>query len=96
VAVVLPFRRNSLVSHLPGAKWKIPLVSIVGAISAIFMAANFFFSVTEPAIGPSTPQADAILAGIFITGVVYYVASYTINKRQGVDLKAVYSEIPPE
>jgi len=96
VAVVLPFRRNSLVSHLPGAKWKIPLVSIVGAISALLMAANFFFSVTEPAIGPSTPQADSILAGIFITGVVFYAVSYTVNKRRGVDLKAVYSEIPPE
>jgi len=62
----------------------------------VFMAANFFFSVTTPAIGPSTPQADAILAAIFITGLVVYAIMYMRNKSKGINLNMVYSEIPPE
>jgi hypothetical protein len=60
------------------------------------MAVNFFFSVTTPALGPSTPQADAVLATIFVVGLVIYWASYSYNKNKGIDLKLVYSEIPPE
>jgi len=96
VAVILPYKKKQLVSFLPGAGWKIPLLTIVGAISMIFMAANFYFSVTTPAIGPSTIQADAILATIFVSGLVVYVLAYTYNKRRGIDLNMVYSEVPPE
>jgi amino acid transporter len=96
VAIVLPYKKKDLVSFLPGARWKVPFLTIVGLVSAILMAVNFFFSVTTPALGPSTPQADAVLATIFVVGLVIYWASYSYNKNKGIDLKLVYSEIPPE
>jgi amino acid transporter len=96
VAVILPYKKKELVNFLPGSGWKIPLLAILGAISMAFMAANFYFSVTTPAIGPSTPQADAILAAIFVTGLVVYAIMYLRNKSRGINLNMVYSEIPPE
>jgi basic amino acid/polyamine antiporter, APA family len=96
VAIVLPFRKKDLVSSLPGGRWKLPLLSIVGIIALPLMIANFYWSVTTPAIGPSTVQADAILAVIFVTGIITYLVSNSYHKAHGVDLKAIYSEIPPE
>jgi len=96
VAIVLPFRKRDLVSSLPGGRWKLPLLSIVGIVALPLMVANFYWSVTTPAIGPSTLQADSILVVIFVTGLVTYLVSNYYHKSHGVDLKAIYSEIPPE
>jgi amino acid transporter len=96
-AMVIPFSRfKHLVKGLPGADWKIPLVTIIGAVSMVLMAIIFYFSVTTPAIGPSTLGADLILATIFGVGALIYIVSYFYNKARGIDLKLVYSEIPPE
>ncbi len=96
VAVILPYKKKDLVKSLPGSGWKVPFLSIVGFIAMIFMAVNFFYSVTTPAIGPSTPGADAILITIFVAGLIVYFVSNSINKRKGIDLKLVYADIPPE
>jgi peptidoglycan biosynthesis protein MviN/MurJ (putative lipid II flippase) len=95
-AVMLAYRRKELARILLGGSWKIPLVAIVGAMSMVLMLVNFYWDVSTPAIGPSTPQADAILVTIFIVGLVVYFVSYSIRKRQGIDLNLIYSEIPPE
>jgi len=96
VAIILPLKKKELLSSLPGGTWKIPLVSIVGSISLILMIATFYFSVTTPAIGPSTLQADMILSAIFLSGLIVYIVSYYDHKRKGVNLSMVYSQIPPE
>lgn len=95
-AVVLPYKKKDIAASLPGAKWPVPLVSLVGVVSMILMAINFYFSVTTPAIGPSTPGADLLLGVIFVSGVIVYAANYFYQKSKGFDLKLVYSEIPPE
>jgi APA family basic amino acid/polyamine antiporter len=95
-AIVLPFKKKELLSSMPGGTWKVPLISMVGVISLILMIANFYFSVTTPALGPSTTQADMILAGIFLSGLIVYVASYFVHKSKGLNLSMVYSQIPPE
>jgi hypothetical protein len=97
VAVILPFSKfKELVKNLPGANWKLPFVSIVGLFSMVFMAATFYYAVTTPAVGPSTLGADLMLAAIFLVGACVYAASYYYNKSHGIDLKLIYSEIPPE
>ena len=96
VAVVLPYKKKDLAGGLPGAKWKIPLLSIIGAIAMVFMAGSFYFSVTTPAIGPSTPGADAILLAIFVVGLIVYYVSNSLNKKKGIDMKLAFAEIPPE
>jgi APA family basic amino acid/polyamine antiporter len=96
VAVVFPYKKKDIAQSLPGGGWKIPFLTIIGVVSMVLMAINLYFSVTTPAIGPSTPQADVILATIFITGLVVYSTSYYFRKRGGIDIRLVYSELPPE
>jgi amino acid transporter len=95
-AIVLPFKMKGIADVLPGKSWKIPLVSILGFISMVSMIINFYWDATTPAIGPSTFQADLMLLGILIAGIVVFVVSYLTRKSQGIDLRLIYSQIPPE
>jgi len=96
VAIALPYRKRDLVSSLPGARWRVPLLSIAGVITLPLMLAIFYWAVSTPAIGPSTLQADSILAVIFITGIVVYLVSKAYHKAHGINLSDIYAEIPPE
>jgi protein-S-isoprenylcysteine O-methyltransferase Ste14 len=95
-AVFMPYRRKELAQVLPGAKWKIPLISIMGSISFILMCAVFYFASTTSLVGPSTPASATALIMIFVLGGLIFAARSYQLKRQGFSLKAVYSEIPPE
>ena len=95
-AIVLPFKMKGIADLLPGKSWKVPLVSIVGFISMVCMLANFYWDATTPAIGPSTFQADLILLGIMIAGILVFTISYFTRKSQGIDLRLVYAQLPPE
>jgi len=95
-AIILPYKRKELSQGLPGSKWKVPFVSIVGAISLVFMLLAAYFAFTVPAIGPSTPQAFTVLAAIFISGLVVFIGGTAIQKGRGIDLSRIYKEIPPE
>jgi len=95
-AVFLPFKKKELASALPGAKWPIPLISIIGLISTGTMLLSTYWAVTTPAVGPSTLTSDAVLLTILLTGLVVYFVSRSIRRRSGIDLNQVYAEIPPE
>jgi amino acid transporter len=95
-AILLPFKMKSVSSILPGAKWKVPFIAIVGAISVVCQIIVFYYAITVPAIGPSSPAVYTLIISIFIImAAVFFARRYQL-KRQGYDLKAVYSEIPPE
>jgi len=97
VAIYVPFSKfKDSVKVLPGASWRVPLISIVAVFSAIAMALTFYYSVTTPAVGPSTFQSDLVLGAIFGSAIVIYAVSHVLNKRRGIDLGLIYSEIPPE
>jgi len=95
-AVVLPYKKKELASVLPGAKWPIPLISIIGLISTGTMLLSLYWAVTTPAVGPSTPSADAVLITILLVGLAVFYVSRAVRRREGVDLNQVYAEIPPE
>jgi amino acid transporter len=91
-AIVLPFKRKDLAAYLPGGK----LISVFGVLTVIAFSLTFYYAVTTPAIGPSTPQADLILGVIFGIAFVIYAISYFRNKARGIDLSLLGKEIPPE
>jgi amino acid transporter len=95
-AIVLPFKMKAIADVLPGKGWKVPLISILGFISMVCMIANFYWDATTPAIGPSTFQADLMLMGILIVGIAVFTVSYMARKREGIDLRLVYTQLPPE
>jgi len=94
-AIILPIKRKSLAEELPG-KWRIPFISIVGAINLVLSAYILFLSVTVPAVGPSTPVSAAELAAIYGSGILLFIVRYRYLKKKGLDLRLVFNEIPPE
>jgi amino acid transporter len=95
-AVVIPFKKKELAAVLPGAKWPIPLISIIGVISTAMMLLSLYWAVTTPAVGPSTALADGVLLTILLVGLAVFYVSSSVRRREGIDLKQVYAEIPPE
>jgi len=92
-AIVLPFWRKQFTSGLPGGRVLLPLF---GVLTVIGMGATFYWSVTNPAIGPSTPGSTGLLVAIFGIAVVIYLARYFYFKGKGLDLIKGQMEIPPE
>jgi amino acid transporter len=92
-AIILPFWRKQFISGLPGGKFLLPLF---GVLTVIGMGATFYWSVTNPAIGPTTPGSLALLVAIFGSGAVIYLARYFYFKGKGLDLIKGQLEIPPE
>jgi len=95
-AILLPYRKKEIAQVLPGSKWKIPLITIMGTISFIIMCAVTYFAFSTQVVGPSTPASAGALIMIFLVGGLIFGARSMQLKKQGFDLKAVYSEIPPE
>ena len=92
-AIVFPFWRKDLASGLPGGRWLLPLF---GGLTIIGMATTFYWSISVPAIGPSTSSSDLLLLVIFGSAVVIYLGRYFYLKSKGLDLMQGLKEIPPE
>lgn len=92
-AIVLPMYRKQFTSGLPGGRWLLP---IFGVLTVIAMGSTFYWSVTNPAIGPSSPGSVALLVAIFASAVVIYLARYFYFKGRGLNLIQGQMEIPPE
>jgi len=100
-AVVFPYKRKDLYNNAPDAVRKklfgIPLMTIAGIVTmvtwlfvliAAFTASQFGLKITALAMIESF--AVPILAAIW-----YFIVT-AIRRKQGVDMKKVFSEIPPE
>jgi len=92
-AIVFPIRRKDLATGLPGGKIAL---QIFGLLSVIAMSITLYYAVTTPAIGPSTAAADGLLAAIFGSGIIIYLARYFYFRGKGINLGSVLAEIPPE
>ncbi len=95
-AILLPYKNKEIVASLPGAKWKVPFIAIIGAASAVLNFVVFYFALAIPGVGPSTPQSDAVLAGVFVSGPVFYAIRYRYLRGKGIDLKLAFAQLPPE
>ncbi len=90
-AIVLPFWKKGFSKGLIGDLWLLP---IFGVLTIIGMGTTLYWSVTNPAIGPSTPASTLLLVVIFRSAVVIYLARYFYFKGKGLDLIEGQMEIP--
>jgi amino acid transporter len=70
----------------------IPIISLMGAVSAIILVWLAYLVFSAAAL---TPEQIIFLVSVFIAGVVIYAISYIWNKGRGIDLNLVYKTIPP-
>jgi amino acid transporter len=100
-ATILPWWKRDLYESSPMARYSIgglPLVSIAGAITTLFLGWVMWQWLTNSLFGIGVGNAQSI---IFL-GIVYgaaallYVVARLYRRSQGVDLDAIHAEIPAE
>lgn len=103
-AIILPWRRPDLYEASPVARYKVagvPAISIVAAISAIFllfMLYEWFFN-SSNLYGTSfqaTTNSVVYFAATYVVAIAIYVGARIVRSRQGIDLRRIHREIPVE
>lgn len=97
-AIVFPYRRKGIYEGSPVSKWKIgnvPLMTIAGIFSTILIVILNYFYYTIPAFGVTDPKVLLFIVGTILAGIIIYILTWVIRKKQGVDLSLTYREVPP-
>lgn len=92
-AMLLPYHKPEIYERSP-VKWEIfgiPVMSILGAFT--FIVGWFFIYLS---IRNFSPAIMLTLIAIMLIGLVIYLIQQNKNKKEGVDVSKIYSQIPPE
>lgn len=96
---LFPYLRREQYAATTLAKYRIagiPLITVVGAIAAIFCIFVAYVNFTQPVLGVSNTIQMIVPIIIFGLGFALYFISKAIRKHQKIDLDLIYREIPPE
>jgi APA family basic amino acid/polyamine antiporter len=97
--MILPYRYRQLYESSCPVKTKVagvPVVSVIGAISAIFLVLYEYIFITYNVYFGVTTNFLEVMVGFVVFFIVLYFVIIAYRKRQGVDVTLVYREIPPE
>ena len=98
--VAFPYVKKDLFEQAPGfVKAKvasIPLISIVGLITAISFAGIAYIAYITPADVVPTTFGFEVTGIVVILGFAIYFASWSYHKREGLDISLALKQIPPE
>ena len=105
-ATILPWRKKHLYENSAIARYKvagIPLISISGFLTALFLGFNLYKWLWPPFNSDSSnlyainvPKSLYFMGGMYLLAIAIYAGSKLYRKRQGMDLNMVYGEIPAE
>jgi amino acid transporter len=102
-ATILPWWKKDAYQNSPMARLSVfglPLVSIAGAITTIFLGWVLFMWITDPnglyLIGTSNPNSIIFLGILYGVAAIISVAARLYRRTQGVDLDAIHAEIPAD
>jgi APA family basic amino acid/polyamine antiporter len=105
-AAVLPWRKKHLYDNSPIARYRIagiPLISITGVATAAFIGFNLYKWLWPPYNSDSgnlyainNPDSLKFMGAMYLLAIVIYVVAYFVRRAQGINLKAIYEEIPVE
>ncbi|MHB1908495.1 MAG: APC family permease [Nitrososphaerales archaeon] len=101
-AILFPFRKREIFRSSQAAKYslfRIPLLSILGAISLVVNLYIAYIFVAGPSfVGVSVPTSTSIpfVFGIFAICLAIFGVSFLFRKSQGADISLSFKEIPPE
>jgi amino acid transporter len=100
-AIVFPFRKKEMFQTAPSFTTKkilgFPLVSIMGIIALIYLAYTLYGTLTNPAIGgPIYLPSIEFMVGLLAFAPILYWISVLYHRRQGIDIRLAFKQIPPE
>ena len=100
-AILLPYRRPEIYQSAPEFVRRkvggVPVLVLFGVGNFILFSLVLYSALKLPAFsGPTGTDAVLFVAGIYVSGLVVYLAARAIQKRRGVDIDLAYREIPPD
>jgi amino acid transporter len=105
-AAILPWRKKQLYNNSPIARYRIagvPLITVTGVLTAVFIGFNLYKWLWPPYNSDSgnlyainNPDSLKFMGAMYLLAIVVYVVAYFVRRRQGINLKAIYEEIPVE
>jgi hypothetical protein len=98
-AAILPWRKPQLYQNSPIARYKvggIPLITIAGAITALFLLFNLYQWFTNDNYAVNDPTSLVFMGAMYLLALVIYVVAYFVRRNQGINLTAIHEEIPVE
>jgi amino acid transporter len=104
-AVVFPKTRPNLFKASPASEQRlfgVPLMSITGAIAAVFLAVVLVMLWNDPNAAGPLFSADLIrgefwlLVAVVVLGIGWYLGAKAYRKRQGIDISLAFKQIPIE
>lgn len=100
-ALVLPWRRKEIYVASPIAKYTVfglPLITFTASLFIVFLGFCLFKWFTDPdGVYAVNDSGSLIFMGsLYVLALAIFVGSRIIRRRQGMDLKMAYGEIPAE
>jgi len=98
-AMILPYRKKSLYANSAIARYKIlglPLITVTGFITAAFLGFNLWHWFTNDLYAVNNSDSLWFMGIMYGLALIIYIVAKIYRKRQGIDLSAVYKEIPVE
>jgi high-affinity Fe2+/Pb2+ permease len=74
----------------------IPLITVAGAIFAVYLGYLLYSWVTVSAYGVNNPISAIYLSAQFVLAIVVYGISRYVRRRQGIRLELIHKSIPVE
>lgn len=97
---LLPYRmrqeyQKSEVSRLN--VFGVPLITIVGVVSAVFSAWMLYYYLTVPSLGVASLPSELLMLAIFLAWLVYFaVRRWYVKNKTGIEVDLAFKEIPPD
>jgi basic amino acid/polyamine antiporter, APA family len=100
-AILLPTRRPEIFAAAPDYVQRriggVPVITLLGVGNLVLFSMVLYSAFKLPAFsGPTGSGAVLFVIGVYVAGIVWYLAARAIQKRRGVDIELLYREIPPE
>lgn len=100
-AIILPWRNKQVFDQSPALVNKklgpVPIISIFGTATFCYLLWMVYASWAYPAVGGYiTAAVVELFASVVIAGVVIFYIAKALRAKEGLDMKYIYSSIPPE
>ncbi len=100
-AAILPWRKPAIYNASPIARYNIlgvPLITAAAVAFGGFLIFCLYLWILDPqgAYGVNHPASMLYMAGLYLVAFAIYVGFRIYRRRQGIDLKMVYDEIPED
>lgn len=100
-ATILPWWKRDLYQKSAMARYRIgglPVLSIAGAVTTIFLAWVLFQWLSNPlyGIGVGNTQSIIFLGILYGVAALIYIVARVYRRSQGIDLETIHAEIPAE